>query len=85
MATYTEVRVRIDADTKMRAAKALNKMGLSIPDAVRMVMMQIAADERLPSDMKIPNATTRKAMRELAQGGGKRFDSVEDLFQDAGI
>ena len=32
-----------------------------------------------------PNPATRKAMEELEQGKGKRFDSAEELFEDLGI
>ncbi len=30
-----------------------------------------------------PNKETRAALRELEKGGGKRFDNIEGLFQDA--
>ena len=32
--------------------------------------------------MKVPNATTRRAMAELEAGKGKRFASVEALMAD---
>jgi len=35
--------------------------------------------------LAIPNSTTRKAMKELEDGKGKRFDSAEALFEDLGI
>ena len=35
--------------------------------------------------MQTPNAVTRAAMRELDQGGGKSFTSIEDLFEDLKI
>ena len=34
---------------------------------------------------EVPNATTVKAMEELEQGKGKRFDSAAALFDDLGI
>ena len=36
----------------------------------------------MPFEVKIPNATTRKAMAELESGRGKRFASVDDLMKD---
>jgi len=30
-----------------------------------------------------PNKETRAAIRELERGGGKRFNSVDELFEDA--
>ena len=32
-----------------------------------------------------PNSATRKAMDELEQGKGKRFDGAEELFEDLGV
>ena len=32
-----------------------------------------------------PNPATRQAMDELEQGKGKRFDSVDELFEDLDI
>jgi DNA-damage-inducible protein J len=78
----TYVRARIDTATKERAADALADMGLTISDAIRLLMLRIADEHRLPFEVKVPNGTTRKAMAELAAGKGKRFDSVADLMAD---
>lgn len=78
----TYVRARIDTDTKERAAEALQAMGLSISDAIRLLMLRIADERRMPFEIKAPNATTRRAMAELEAGKGKSFASVEALMAD---
>ncbi len=78
----TYVRARIDTVTKERASEALNAMGLSVSDAIRMLMMRIADEHRLPFDVKVPNATTREAIAELESGKGKQFSSIDDLMGD---
>ncbi len=78
----TYVRVRIDVATRDRAAKALQAMGLSIPDAVRLLMQWVADEQRLPFAVEVPNAETRDAIAELESGRGKRFNSVETLMAD---
>lgn len=78
----TYVRARIDTRTKRRAADALGAMGLSISDAIRLLMLRIADERRLPFEVKAPNAATRKAMAELEAGKGKRFKSLEALMAD---
>ena len=78
----TYVRARIDSKTKDRAADALEAMGLSISDAIRLLMLRIADERRLPFEVKVPNATTRKALAELETGKGKRFASVDALMKD---
>ncbi len=78
----TYVRARIDTKTKKRAAKALEAMGLSISDAIRLLMLRVADEHRLPFEVKAPNAVTRKAIVELEAGKGKRFASVDALMAD---
>jgi DNA-damage-inducible protein J len=80
--TNTYVRARIDTVTKERAAGALEEMGLSISDAIRLLMLRIADERRLPFEVKVPNRKTRKAIAELEAGKGKRFPSVKALIAD---
>ena len=76
------VRARIDTPTKERAEDALQAMGLSVSDAIRLLMVRIADEKRLPFEVKAPNTITRKAMAELKAGKGKKFASVKDLMAD---
>ena len=78
----TYVRARIDTKTKKRAADALDAMGLSISDAIRLLMLRVAEERRLPFEVKIPNAATREAIGELEAGKGKRFASLDALMAD---
>ena len=71
-ASDTYVRARTDTSTKARAEDALEARGLLVSDAIRLLMLRIADERRLPFDVRVPNARTRKAMAELASGKGKR-------------
>ncbi len=85
MGNDSVVRARIDSDTKARATEALEAMGLSVSDAIRLLLLRIAEEKRLPFAVKVPNSTTVKAMKELEEGKGKRFSSADELFRDLGI
>ena len=78
----TYVRARIDSITKERATEALDAMGLSISDAIRLLMLRIADERRLPFEVKAPNAASRKAVAELEAGNGVKFNNVNDLMAD---
>jgi len=78
----TYVRARIDTRTKERASGALEKMGLSISDAIRLLMVRVAEERRLPFEVKTPNSTTRRAITELESGRGKAFPNVDALMAD---
>jgi DNA-damage-inducible protein J len=82
MASDTVVRARIDGQVKEKAAKVLAEMGLSVSDAIRLLLVRVAAEKALPFEIKVPNAETRAAMAELDGGGGKSFDSVADLMAE---
>jgi DNA-damage-inducible protein J len=84
MAT-TMVHVRVDEKTKEKAAKALAGMGISVSDAVRMMLVRVAAEKALPFEVRIPNATTVNAMRTADRGKGKRHRSANALFKETGI
>ena len=79
------IRARIDSGTKARATSALAAMGLSVSDAIRMLMTRVADEQRLPFDVRVPNSESTAAMAELDAGMGRRFGSAEALFDDLGI
>ncbi|WP_423928402.1 type II toxin-antitoxin system RelB/DinJ family antitoxin [Candidatus Palauibacter sp.] len=85
MSNDTVVRARIDSETKARATEALQAMGLSMSDAIRLLLLRVAHEKRLPFAVRVPSPATAEAMRELAAGKGRRFDSTEELFRDLGI
>ena len=82
MATTEMVHVRVDRRVKARAAKALATMGLSVSDAVRVLLTRVAAEKALPFEVRSPNAATVAAMREARKGGMRSFSSVSDLMAD---
>ncbi|WP_243448439.1 type II toxin-antitoxin system RelB/DinJ family antitoxin [Candidatus Thiosymbion oneisti] len=52
------VRMRIDKQLRAEASEVLKAMGLSMSDAVRLLLVRIARDKALPFEVEIPNATT---------------------------
>ena len=69
------IRARIDGKIKEEAAAVLAEIGLTVPDAFRLMMMRIAAEKRLPFEPLIPNEETVEAMeaarrRDLVTVGG---------------
>ncbi|MCP9308674.1 type II toxin-antitoxin system RelB/DinJ family antitoxin [Zymomonas mobilis] len=79
------VRARIPTSTKGAAVKALDQMGLSISDAIRLLMTKIANEQRFPFSVELPTAETQKAIIELESGKGKAFKNADALFEEFGI
>jgi len=82
MAATEMVHVRIDKRVKTRAAKTLAAMGLSVSDAVRVLLTRVATEKALPFEIKVPNAATAAAMQEARHGGLPSFETVSGLMAD---
>ncbi len=81
----TFVRARIDSETKDRATAALQAMGLTISDVLRIVLRRVANDQAFPLELKVPNAETRAAIEELDAGKGERVSlkELQAILDDA--
>jgi len=53
MTTDTTVRARIDGHVKDEAAHVLADMGLTVSDAIRLMLMRVAAEKALPFPVKV--------------------------------
>lgn len=81
MAQDSVVRARIDEKTKAKAAKVFAECGLTISDAIRIMLTRTAKEKAIPFSVHIPNATTRRAIKELDQGKGIKAKDVEELLK----
>lgn len=68
MANNAVVRARIDERTKREAAVALEKIGLTVSDAFRLLLVRVAAEKALPFEPLNPNAETVAAMKAARRG-----------------
>jgi len=82
MAATEMVHVRMEKRIKAQAAKTLASMGLSVSDAVRVLLTRVAKEKALPFEVKVPNAATAAAMREARKGGLPSFTNASELMAD---
>ena len=85
MTHSTMLHVRVDDEIKTQASEALATMGLTVSDAVRILLKRVVNDLAFPLELKVPNAQTRAAMEEaratmLARAA--RFESADALIDD---
>jgi DNA-damage-inducible protein J len=78
----TYVRARIDSQVKIKATDALAAMGLSVSDAIRLLMIRVAEEQRMPFEIRVPNQATENARSELETGKVGRFTTVKALMED---
>jgi len=84
-----QIQVRIDSDTKKKAQKILDKIGMDISTAVKMLFKQIINTGGLPYEIRDENGFTLKKKQELkeaiidANNSEKAFGSADTLIKDA--
>jgi DNA-damage-inducible protein J len=80
------IRARVSANLKVEAESILSQIGLSASDAIRMFYRQIILYNGLPFPARIPNATTRKALRDAEAGKNlTRSADADDMFRKLGV
>ena len=82
MTTNALVQARINSEVKEEATAVLAAMGLTVSDAVRLLLTRIAREGALPFEPLVPNDTTIAAMRKARAGRTAKFESVEALMAD---
>jgi DNA-damage-inducible protein J len=81
MAT-TAVTAIVDERLNHEASVVLAELGLTVEDALRILLAQVVQEHTFPLAMHIPNAETIEAMQEADRGEGKRYESLSELFRD---
>lgn len=76
------IQARVDEEIKQEATVVLKAMGLTVSDAVRLLLTRVARERALPFEPLVPNETTIAAMKEARRGRLAVFNSVEDLMAD---
>lgn len=74
------VTTRINENIKQEASDVLATMGLTVSDAVRLMLTKIAREKSLPFELWQPNAETIAAMQEARSGKLESFDTIDGLM-----
>lgn len=82
MAANQLVQARIDGAVKEEAAAVLAAMGLTVSDAVRLLLTRVAHEKALPFAPLVPNAVTIAAIKEARRGKLESFGGVQELLDD---
>ncbi len=82
MAKTAMTHARLTPEVKEQAEAILKELGISISTAYEMFYRQIIAHQGIPFDLHIPKQETLQAMRDARDGKGKKYDSVDEMFED---
>lgn len=77
----TTVHARVSPGVKGGAEKVLEKMGLSLSQAISLFLNQVALHKGMPFELNLPNKETRKALADSVNRRNlKTYKSVDDLM-----
>ena len=80
MAKSETIRARVEPELKAKAEGVLAKLGMTPTEAITLFYKQVTFHRGLPFPVRIPNATTQKALRDARQGKDlKRWSSLDEL------
>jgi DNA-damage-inducible protein J len=82
MGTTAVVQATVETELRDQASAVLAGIGMTVEDALRLLLTQVVEENDLPLAMHIPNEETKAAMREADSGKGKRYTSLDELFKD---
>lgn len=78
MAKSQMIRARVEPRLKHDAEAVLDELGMTPTEAITLFYKQVTLYRGLPFPVRIPNATTRKALREArSRKNIESFESVE--------
>ena len=82
MAKTAMIRARVEPELKDLAEEVLEGLGLTPTTAITLFYSQIVAHRCFPYHLHIPNAETRKALRDVRAGRGlSKAYTIDELFE----
>ena len=81
MAQDSVVRARIDEKTKRQAEKVFAACGMTLSDAIRIMLTKTAREKEIPFSIHTPNAKTIRALRDAQKGKLYRAKDLEELLK----
>ncbi len=77
------IQTRVDPVVKKNAQEVLNKLNITMSEAISMYLSQITLHQGIPFELRIPNDLTAKILTESKKGENMHtVDSVNQLFQE---
>lgn len=76
------VNARVEPALKASSEKIFRALGMNTTDAISIFLSQVVLHKGLPFDVRVPNAETRKAIKEIKAGKGTRYKTTKDMMDD---
>ena len=81
----TQTTIRLEESDYKEAREILEYIGMSYAQAVNMFNRMIVLEKGLPFEARIPNETTKKAMKEALEGINLEEITLDDLKAERSV
>lgn len=79
----TTIQVRLDKRTKSQAQKVFKMLDISMSEAIKLFLRQVALQKGIPFEIRIPNELTDKTLRDSEEGKDlHKASTVDNLFKE---
>ena len=83
MAKTATIQARIDPEVKNKAQGILNRLNITMSEAISLFLTQVTLNKGIPFDIRIPNELTAKTLNDSENGKElHRVSDVDELFQE---
>ena len=80
------VTARVEPKLKASAGRVLKKVGVSTSDAITLFFRQVVIHRGLPFDVRVPNAETVRALREMndpaKRAKMKTASTIDEMYEE---
>lgn len=76
------IRIRVNKELKMEASELLASMGLNFSDFIRISLIKLVSEKKIPFSIDVPNEKTISAMQAADKGEVTYHDSVSSYFKN---
>lgn len=76
------IQARIDPDVKKKAQKILEKLNISMSEAISLYLTQVTLQRGIPFEIRLPSQTTLAALRDVEERKNlNSANSVDEFFE----
>ncbi len=80
----TTLTIKTKKELRDEAKETAEKLGLPLSTVVNALLKQFTRDKEIVLSLNVPNAETRRALKEASEGKGrvKSYATVDEMFRD---
>lgn len=82
MSNSQVVQARINKEIKEEASVVLASLGLTVSDAIRIILTKVAHEKSFPAELLISNKETLQSIKDAEEGKVYTAHTLDDFFKE---